>query len=521
MTKARRQGCAKEFLEVRDVQKNSWKPMADKVKQIDLDKSKPMLNRTEPEDKLASLRDHRRKNSLCFKCGEKWNQHHTCPAKVSLHVIEEILDALTEVQVDGESQDSEITEDIITVVDSEAPACLKRRRTLKLCGQIGKQQILILVDSGSVGTFVSDALVHRLQLPTVPSDPMKFVTADGSPMLCNSRVPQLMWSTQKHSFVSNAGVIALKCFDMVLGEDWLEECSPMWVDWVKKVLRFTLRGQRVTLYGVQATVPSCAAISSNHLQGMLSRGAVDRCIQFKPTISEERCLELSINSISVPDQLQWPAEVHQLIDKFSDIFQEPHQLPPQRPFDHQIELLAGVSRVNVRPYRYSPTQKDEIEKQLLQMLSDGIITPSTSPYASPVLLVRKKDGTWRYCVDYRHLNAVTVKNKHPMPIVDELIDELGGAQWFSKLDFRAGYHQIRIDPVDTHKTAFKTHEGLYEFLVMPFGLTNAPATFQSIMNLIFRHLLRRGVLVFMDDILVYSRTLKEHLELLSEVFTIL
>jgi hypothetical protein len=119
------------------------------------------------------------------------------------------------------------------------------------------------------------------------------------------------------------------------------------------------------------------------------------------------------------------------------------------------------------------------------------------------------------------LNAQTVKNKHPMPIVEELIDELAGAKWFSKLDFRAGYHQICIHPADTHKTAFKTHNGLFEFLVMPFGLTNAPATFQSIMNLVFAPLLRKGVLVFMDDILIYSRTLPEHLELLQKVFDIL
>lgn len=131
-----------------------------------------------------------------------------------------------------------------------------------------------------------------------------------------------------------------------------------------------------------------------------------------------------------------------------------------------------------------------------------------------MLLVRKKDGTWRFCVDYKHLNAQTMKNKHPMPIVEELIDELARAQWFSKLDFRAGYHHLCIHHDDTHKTAFKTHSGLYEFLVMAFGLTNAPATFQGIMNHIFAHLLRKGVIIFMDDILVYSATLDEHLALL-------
>jgi hypothetical protein len=120
--------------------------------------------------------------------------------------------------------------------------------------------------------------------------------------------------------------------------------------------------------------------------------------------------------------------------------------------------MPGAQPVNIRPYRYSPAQKDEIESQLSEMLKNGIIKPSARPYASPVLLVRKKDGSWRFCVDYRHLNVQTVKNKHPMHIVEELIDELAGAQWFSKLDFRAGYHQICTSPEDTFKTTFKTHK---------------------------------------------------------------
>jgi hypothetical protein len=216
-----------------------------------------------------------------------------------------------------------------------------------------------------------------------------------------------------------------------------------------------------------------------------------------------------------------PQAVQQLLDRYHGLFSTPSKLPPARAADHKINLVPGAQPVRIRPYHYSPIQKNEIEAQVQQMLKTGVVRPSTSEFASPVLLVRKKDGTWRFCVDYRHLNAITVKHKHPMPVVDELLDEISGAQWFTKLDFSAGYHQIRMSAGDEYKTAFRTHQGLYEFMVMPFGLTNAPATFQSLMNLIFAALLRRGVLVFMDDILIYSKTLEEHVHLLHQVFQIL
>ncbi|GKA11101.1 ty3-gypsy retrotransposon protein, partial [Tanacetum coccineum] len=211
-------------------------------------------------------------------------------------------------------------------------------------------------------------------------------------------------------------------------------------------------------------------------------------------------------------------EIEQPLIRYDSLFQVPTCLPPNRAIDHRIHLLPNTKPVNVRPYRYPHYQKGEMENLVTEMLGQGIIRFSHSPFLSPVLLVKKKDGSYHFCVDYRALNAMTVKEKFLFPTADEMFDELGGASIFTKLDLRAGYHQIRVHERDVYKTAFCTHDGHYEFLVMPFGLTNAPSTFQATMNRLFFPYLRKFVIVFFDDILVYSTTLSAHLEHLECVF---
>lgn len=192
-------------------------------------------------------------------------------------------------------------------------------------------------------------------------------------------------------------------------------------------------------------------------------------------------------------------------------------MPPPRECDHAIPLKVGTEPPTVRPYRVPHQKKAEMEKQIQELLDTSVIRHSESPYATLAILVKKKDGSWRLCIDYRKLNAQTVKNKFPIPVIEDLFDELNEAEYFIKLDLRAGYHQVRMKTEDVHKTTFRTYFGHFEYLVMPFGLTNAPATFQSLMNKVLAKYLRKFVLVFFDDILIYSRSLAEHLEHLKLV----
>ena len=295
---------------------------------------------------------------------------------------------------------------------------------------------------------------------------------------------------------------------MVIGMDWLESCGPMLVDWTKKTLKFQQDGCDVQLQGLCPDIQQMAQISAAQLDDLEMTNSIVHVV-------------LLYTAEQQNDQPPIPARLQQVLDRFQAVFDEPSELPKQKPWDHAIPLMAGTKPVNIRPYRYTPEQKDEIEAQVKEMLKKGLITPSASPFASPVLLVKKKDLTWRFCVDFRHLNAITIKARYPMPVIDELLDELAGSRWFSKLDLRAGYHQIRLRPEDEYKTAFKTHQGQFQFRVLPYGVTSGPPTFQGVINIVLSPLLRHGVLVFMDDILIHSATLDEHEILLTQVLQLL
>ena len=220
----------------------------------------------------------------------------------------------------------------------------------------------------------------------------------------------------------------------------------------------------------------------------------------------------SINAVSQPVDVEASALRAKLLVEFRDVMPDelPPGLPPSRAVDHKIELVANSSPPSRPTFRMSATELVELQTHLAELTKSGFIQPSKSPFGAPILFVKKKDGTTRMCVDYRALNDITIKNSYALPRTDELFDRLQGAQYFTKIDLRSGYHQIRIVPEDVPKTAFRTRYGHFEFLVLPFGLTNAPATFMHLMHETFREHLDKFVIVFLDDILIYSRSLAEH-----------
>jgi len=205
------------------------------------------------------------------------------------------------------------------------------------------------------------------------------------------------------------------------------------------------------------------------------------------------------------------------VDNHSKLFETPIGLPPISDYDHVIHLIRGSVLPNIRTNRYPYAQKIEIECTIVEMLEVGIIQPSQIYFSAPVVLVHKKGGSWRMCMDNKELSKLTIKDKFPILVIDELLDELHGAIYFTKLDLCSRYHQIRMKTKEILKMTFRTHEGHYDFLFMPCGPTNALSTFQSLMNSIFKPFLIKYVLVFFDDILIYNKSWKGHVQHVDEM----
>ncbi|KAL4026723.1 hypothetical protein IC575_015162 [Cucumis melo] len=295
-------------------------------------------------------------------------------------------------------------------------------------------------------------------------------------------------------------VLDMQDFDVILGMDWLSANHANIDCFGKEVVFNPPSGASFKFKGTgMVCIPK--VISAMKASKLLSQGTWG----ILASVVDIRELEVSLSSEPV-------------VREYPDVF--PDELPgllPPREVDFAIELESGTAPISRAPYRMAPAELKELKVQLQELLDKGFIRPSVSPWGAPVLFVKKKDGSMRLCIDYRELNKVTVKNRYPLPRIDDLFDQLQGATVFSKIDLRSGYHQLRIRDGDIPKTTFRSRYGHYEFVVMSFGLTNAPAVFMDLMNRVFKDFLDSFVIVFIDDILIYSKTEAEHEEHLHQV----
>ena len=228
-------------------------------------------------------------------------------------------------------------------------------------------------------------------------------------------------------------------------------------------------------------------------------------------VYESRCqgqLTGGLASLTLEDEERPYLDIPRVVCEYVDVFLDDLPgLPPQRVVDFCIELHPGTSSISMTPHRMAPVELQELRVQLQELLDNGFIRPSTSPWGASILFAKKKDKTLRLCIDYRQLNRVMIKNRYPLPRIDDLFDQLRGARVYSKINLRTGYHQLRVREIDIPKTAYRTRYGHFEFTVMPFGLTNAPAAFMDLMHKVFQPYLDQFV---MDDILIYSQSEWEH-----------
>ncbi|KAJ9511053.1 hypothetical protein QJQ45_002859 [Haematococcus lacustris] len=391
-------------------------------------------------------------------------------------------------------------------------------------GSVNGIACTMLFDSGSAASFINCAAVEKCRLSSYRlTQPREFSVANGQPVLCTHAV-----TVELHvqSLTAKCELLVMpemfSAFDVLMGSNWLTANGAL-LDYLTRTVTMQLSNNSAVLR-CQPSEPikasHCAHVMARHGTHTIS---ANRAASWLRKGGHALVAMISAEQLNTPDSVPpvVSTKLKDLINEYSDVFAPFNGLPPERPIGHTIPLQPGCKPPALPAYRMTQPELAEMKKQITAFLAQGIIEPSSSPYAAPVLFVKKKSGELRMCVDYRQLNKQTLRDQYPLPRIDDLFDKLAGCTVFSSLDLQAGYHQIRIPAEDVPKTAFRTPDGHYQYKVLCFGLTNAPATFQRVMNDSFADVINDCALVYLDDILVMSKTVDEHFVHLRRVLDLL
>ncbi|XP_020679468.2 uncharacterized protein LOC110097438 [Dendrobium catenatum] len=464
----------------------------------------------------------------CFRCFQQGHKSNECPTRPQIHTIEAEEDTTLE---DGEEELGDSHEEV-NGDEGEPLICViqkllltprqtdrsQRNILFKTKCTINGKVCNLLVDSGCTENVVSKAAVQALQLKTIPNaNPYKVSWVKKGVEIAVTDSCRVHFSIGKnYDSEVVCDVIDMDVCHIILGRPWqfdvgaIHDCraNTYTFKWKGKTLKMMPNSKETEDVGQNSKL-SMYVVSGNQL--------------LHAWRDSTHILALVVKEqTAAVEQGEVPELVKNLIEQYADLGPAnlPAELPPLRNIQHRIDLIPGSTIPNLPHYRLCPKEQRILQQLVDELLEKQLIQHSLSPCAVPALLVPKKDDSWRMCVDSRAVNKITVKFRFPMPRIEEMLERLAGSKIFSKLDLRSGYHQIRINPGDEWKTAFKTREGLYEWRVMPFGLCNAPATFMRLMNEVLKPFLNKSCVAYFDDVLVFSGNLEDHLQHLKQIFEV-
>lgn len=494
-----------EFISIVDKNMRSAKTKSD---------DRGISSRSRRQQPTVKMRDTRRqmswdereflaKNRGCFYCKQCPADHmsRNCPKRKKAHgwmdkkqrepeksnyvqVLEQLPDLVKETISESKNEDTTEINAVQMTSDS----------LMTFEGQMDGNSVQFMVDSGATCNVVPANLIQRSNIQRVPVEKVDLRMANGQIVPATQQITAPI-SIPVGQFSEDFLIADIPQSRVILGTEFLHKH--------KVLLKFP---EKTMIVREKTPEEGKNQQTAKTVQPKVSAKAVQ-------SMAEDNGNQVWIMQIlAQPPKPPKPKPLLNLpiLEEFSDVFAEPTSLPPQRQIEHGIDLYDNAKPPPLIRYRYSPLQLEEIETQVKTLLERGFIEPSISAFGAPVLLIKKREGDFRFCVDYRRLNAISKPQAFLFPMPEELLDRLGKATVYSKIDLRNGYFQIRIKEADAHKTGFLTHVGHYQFRVMPFGLASAPATFQSLMQQVFKEYLYDFVVIFLDDILVYSSTKKDH-----------